>query len=173
MEVSINHFLQSMQNPIFTAISQVLATLADNGLIYIIIALIMILIKKYRSKGTFLFLNLASCAAIGMVLKKIIGRQRPCFAHPNQVVCFNPENEFTSMPSGHMIMTTAFVLVMIKYFPKYTWLWITLLIVMGISRMYLGAHYISDLLVAMLIAFAVFIILNIIWKKIISKKMSK
>lgn len=166
MEVNIIHWLQSLTNPIFTGISEFLATIGDNGIIYIIIALIMMLGLKYRKAGIFLFLNLASCGVVGIILKKVIGRERPCFAHPDQVLpCRGDESQFTSCPSGHMIMATAFVLVMCKYFPKYKWLWITYLIIMGISRMYLGAHYLSDLLLAIAIAVVIFVIISVIWKK--------
>lgn len=169
MEANINIFLQSMQNPIFTSIAQFFAIIGDNGLIFILIGLVLLFIKKYRKKAIFLLTNLASCAVVGMVLKKIIGRERPCFVYPNQITCFNDENQFTSMPSGHMIMAASFCFVMMKYYPKYNWLWITIMVVMAITRMYLGAHFISDIIVAVILAFVIFLILNIIWKKMKQK----
>ena len=167
MEVQLNVMLQSITNPIFDMISNILAIIGDNGIMYIIIAIIMMCMVKFRKQGIFLFLNLGVCGVIGMVLKKLIGRERPCFAYPELVTCAHKESQFTSMPSGHMIMASAFVFVMCKYFPKYKVLWVSYLILMGLSRMYLGAHFISDLLLALALAFMVFVITNVVFKKYI------
>lgn len=168
-EYMLDAWLQKLDNPIFRAIGEFLGVIGDNGILYFIIALILMLIIKYRKAGIFLFINLFFCAGIGVVLKKIIGRERPCFAHSQDVVCYVDENQFASCPSGHMIMATAFCLVMCKYFPKYKWFWIGFTVLMGISRMYMGAHYLSDLLVSVMIAIVVFVVISIVWKQYFRK----
>ncbi len=170
MEIAIIEFLQQFQNPIFDVIAKTLAFIGDNGLLYFLIAFMMLCFVKYRRKAIFLLSNLIASGVVGYLLKVLIARERPCYYAPDLIACLANESQFSSCPSGHMIMGTAFVLVMIKYFPKYKIFFIGYLILLGISRMYLGVHYISDLLIAVLISFIIFVIISIIWKKFLKNR---
>ncbi len=90
---------------------------------------------------------LASTGAINLILKNIIGRERPPGEH---LVVVSAQ----SFPSGHAMSSIAFygflIYIAWNYLPR-MWMKISatfalsaLVIVIGISRIYLGVHYPSD-----------------------------
>jgi undecaprenyl-diphosphatase len=79
------------------------------------------------------------------VLKKKYPRLRPYLVLPKTNICKNPLTDH-SFPSGH---TTAIFSVIIPFALAFPWLGIIVLpvgILVGLSRMYLGLHYPSDVL---------------------------
>ena len=57
MEVQLNVMLQSITNPIFDMISNILAIIGDNGIMYIIIAIIMMCMVKFRKQFRSMWCN--------------------------------------------------------------------------------------------------------------------
>ncbi len=51
-----------------------------------------------------------------------------------------------SLPSGHVAVAFSAVPLFTKVLPKFKWLWYGLGILVAISRIYLGAHYLSDVI---------------------------
>ncbi len=117
----------------------------------------LIFLKRWRL--AFHALALAVLAAGGIfVIKHILKSPRPWGIY------FNPESY--SMPSGHATLsTTVFMgfafLIAGSLRPKYRWpiytLGITISFLVGISRMYLGAHWFTDVLGAWLLSASVLI----------------
>lgn len=113
--------------------------------IYVVISIFML--KKWKYVGqTALVLLLATVS--NMVLKRFVDRARPSIEHMVSV-------ETLSYPSGHAMSAMAFYGFLIflifklninKYY-KYGFLGLLALIILsiGISRIYLGVHYPSDI----------------------------
>ncbi len=143
------------------------------GAIYLIlIASILFLVIKNKKIGLSIFSNLGIAAILNFLLKNILQRPRPTEYRLIQ------ESGY-SFPSGHSMVSMAFYgfLIYLIYKniknKKVKWSLIcvlSLLIVMiGISRIYLGVHYTSDVLAGFLVAIFYLILYTSIINKYILK----
>lgn len=105
-----------------------------------------------KTKGSYAFLILCSVVGAGVVvkiLKVCIGRARPVFFEALDMTGFFPPSfswEFNSMPSGHTAVSFAGLVMIGMLAPKYKPLTWTLAIVIGVSRVAIGAHWPSDVI---------------------------
>ena len=134
-----------------TSLSVVLAPytmLGDAGLMWIALSLAMLCFRKTRKAGA-----LALCAmALGMVvtnltIKPLVSRPRPWLVVEGlgHIV---EENDPNSFPSGHTCAAFAAGMIWLRTLP---WRWgriaaVVLAALMGLSRLYVGVHYPSDVL---------------------------
>lgn len=83
-------------------------------------------------------------------IKATTTRQRPCQRHPGIRLTTLPLDLY-SFPSGHTLHAVSFTVVAVAYYP---WLapWLAgFALLVAISRLILGLHYLSDVLVGALI----------------------
>lgn len=95
------------------------------------------------------FLSVLCASFIGGALKIIIGRMRPIFFETFGQTGFYPMTAdwaFNSMPSGHTVASFAGLVIIGMLYPRVKWLTWTLAVMIGISRIALGAHFPSDVL---------------------------
>ena len=120
------------------------------GAIFIITLMITLFILiKDKKIGLSIFLNLVIAATLNQLLKRILQRPRPT---EYRII----EETGYSFPSGHSMVSMAFYGYLIYLIYKYVenkyikWTLIVLLSILicsiGISRIYLGVHYTSDVL---------------------------
>lgn len=77
------------------------------------------------------------------IIKKAYPRLRPYLVLPDTVICKNPLKDH-SFPSGHTTAIFSSVLPYLFAFPPLGFVLLPLAVSVGISRMYLGLHYPSD-----------------------------
>lgn len=87
-------------------------------------------------------------------LKKRTLRPRPYQAHAGIEHFAAPLDHF-SFPSGHTLHAIAFTLVALVYYPALAWLLIPFTVLIAVSRVVLGLHYPSDVLVGALLGAAI------------------
>lgn len=122
--------------------------LGNAGLLWIVLSLAMLCVPKTRKAGA-----LALCAmALGLVvtnltIKPLVSRPRPWLVVEGlgHIV---EENDPNSFPSGHTCAAFAAGLIWLRTLP---WRWgriaaVMLAVLMGLSRLYVGVHYPSDVL---------------------------
>lgn len=86
-------------------------------------------------------------------LKRWTRRPRPFLSHEGIVAHMAPLDEF-SFPSGHTLHAVAFTFVALAWFPQLAPLLIPFSALVAGSRVVLGLHYPSDVIVATVIGFA-------------------
>jgi undecaprenyl-diphosphatase len=88
------------------------------------------------------------------VLKRIIGRERPCTVEPHCWSMLLPPDRF-SFPSGHTITAFAIAVTLGLYYPALLVGLIFCALSVAASRVILGLHYLSDVLVGVIIGTAI------------------
>ena len=122
-------------------------TYLGSGIIVIGITLLVLLFFKNKKYSLYMSINLASITIFQLILKSIFSRERP--TDINLI-----EETGYSFPSGHSLTSMAFYgfiiyLIHISNISKksktiYTILFVILILVTGLSRIYLGVHYFTD-----------------------------
>ncbi|MGE0193399.1 MAG: phosphatase PAP2 family protein [Planctomycetota bacterium] len=84
------------------------------------------------------------------VLKRACRRPRPMVRHDGVLVSVPPLDEF-SFPSGHTLHAVSFTVVALAGVPELAWLLVPFTALVAMSRVVLGLHYVSDVLVGALI----------------------
>lgn len=90
---------------------------------------------------------------LGGQLKHLIGRSRPCqvLDQVHQLVGCGGS---LSMPSNHALNSSTAVAFFITLYPSLGWVLAPVLMLIGLSRVYLGAHYLTDVLVGIVLGAA-------------------
>lgn len=137
-------------------------------IILTILLLLLLFIKEMKNK-VFVLADVIGAAGLNVILKHIIQRDRP------NIHRLIKETGY-SFPSGHAMMSMAFYGMLIYFIYRYVknpvkkWVLIILLTIIlltiGITRIYLGVHYPSDVIGGFLVSFAYLLILTEIFKKI-------
>ncbi len=109
------------------------------------------------SRGYVAFGAAGSAAFVGIfvfkALKKLSHRQRPCHLQPHCWANVLPPDQF-SFPSGHTMTAFSIALVVSYFYPGLEWPLYFLAISIGVSRIVLGMHFLSDVLAGAVIGSA-------------------
>ncbi|WP_367179346.1 phosphatase PAP2 family protein [Clostridium sp.] len=136
----------NMHGIIMDKIMVISTYLGNNGIIWIIIALVLICNHKYRKVG---FMALAALILSGIlgdeILKNVFRRARPLDTISTMNILI-PRPLSYSFPSGHTMSSFAVAGVLGKCFKKYAIEFISLASLIAFSRVYLYVHYPTDVL---------------------------
>ncbi len=120
--------------------------LGDKGLIWLVIAGIMLFFRAYRKWGIALLCTLALTALIGEVLlKHLVERPRP-FTHFPELQLLIPEPNSFSFPSGHSASSFAAAAVIFQCRKSFGIPAFILAGLIAFSRLFLFVHYPTDVL---------------------------
>lgn len=116
------------------------------------IGLIGLILKKKKLWFGALFLGLAiaATAATVAVMKLMIDRPRPYEVFQDLYVITRSGS--SSFPSGHAALFAAFGAFMALYFRRAKILWVAVILIGGLVRVYQGVHYPSDVLEGWIVA---------------------
>lgn len=120
--------------------------LGNTGMLFIALGLLMLLFKPTRKAGvSALCAMLIGLIVVNFTIKPLVSRPRPWLTIEN-FVNLVPEKDPNSFPSGHTNAAFAFALAVCMAAPK-RWMKIAavcMAAVMGLSRLYAGVHFPSD-----------------------------
>ena len=171
LELDLNiykFFSENIINDKLTPIVKVITHVGGAKIVFVLTILAIILIKGLKNK-LFLLTGIVGTAGLNVVLKHIIQRERP---NINRLI---PEKGY-SFPSGHSMMSMAFygmlIFLIFKYVKNTALKW-TLIVIftillstIGITRIYLGVHYPSDVIGGFLVSLTYLFILTEIYNKV-------
>ena len=153
---NISIFFTSYRTSILNSIA-IFIDLVSWYVLFSVILLVMILSKNYN-KILPLILSLFLYLVLTNGLKIIVSRERPFVDLKNELVQnLNPNRSF---PSGHA--TAMFTLV--NFMGKMKYFWVFLGVIVMLSRVYLGVHYLSDVIAGALLGLLIGDLTNYIVK---------
>lgn len=160
IDVTIAHLVQSIQLPGFDWLMQLLTNLgyAPVSFIWCGAIILILFVMGLRWEAVMLLLSVTGVVVLGMLVKDIVQRARPT---PDLVNVFKHLSDY-SFPSGHVLFYTGLfgflgflIFTLAPHSPRRIAGMIVvsaMIILIGVSRVYLGQHWPSDVLGAYLLS---------------------
>lgn len=149
LDNNIYNFVISFKNETLTTIFKMITSLASVKFIIVIFIISLLGLIKYK-KGIFFSIIICLDTIVNLIVKKIIGRNRP-----DKINWLVVEKGY-SFPSGHTMISITFYGLLIYFITKSNIKKSTkillsiilgvLILLIGLSRIYLGVHYFSDVI---------------------------
>lgn len=146
---NIYNFVISFKSEKMTTFFKIITSLASVKFIIVIFIISLLSIIKYK-KGIFFSIIICLDTIVNLIVKRIIGRNRP-----DKIKWLVVEKGY-SFPSGHTMIAIAFYGLVMYFITKsnikksskilLTIILSLLIILIGLSRIYLGVHYFSDVI---------------------------
>jgi undecaprenyl-diphosphatase len=172
LDNSIYNIIISSKSDVMTMFMTVITMMCNTEFI-IVATLLLVLLIKNKKMGGMIASNVVLCSVINTIIKHIFLRPRP-------VGIKLIEQGGYSFPSGHSMMAVAFygLLIYIIWNTKWKNVWkiftttllVILILLIGISRIYVGVHFASDVIAGLSISLSYLIIfIELIYKRVIKK----
>ena len=146
-EFDFLNWVQTIHTPVMDKIMVFITSLGNVGIIWIILAVVLMIIPKTRKTGIILtaalFIDVILCNGI---LKNLFARERPCEVNKSIPLLIARPKDY-SFPSGHTAVS--FTAVTALYLIRQKTLWkaaFLLACLIAFSRMYLYVHYPTDII---------------------------
>ncbi len=145
---AILHWIRdTLQCPALDWLLPKITVLGNAGILWIVVALLLVITKKYRKSGITILLAMLMGAIVGnLFLKNTVARSRPCWLEDVALLIKNPSDY--SFPSGHTMMAVISAAILARTNRKFAFAAIPLAVVIAFSRLYLYVHFPSDVFVA-------------------------
>ncbi len=172
LDNSIYNIIISSKSDAMTMFMTIITMMCNTEFI-IVATLLLVLFIKNKKMGGMIASNVVLCSVINTIIKHIFLRPRP-------VGIKLIEQGGYSFPSGHSMMAVAFygLLIYIIWNTKWRNVWkiftttllVILILLIGISRIYVGVHFASDVIAGLSISLSYLIIfIELIYKRVIKK----
>lgn len=169
IDKAIFYFINNtLSNPIFDKFFPFITYIPNWFIAYIILWFIILLKGSNRGKiAAFLVILLIATSdqMSSSILKNLFERIRPCNIIENVNILINCPKSY-SMPSSHAVNNFAVAIYFSYLYPKLKWVLIITASLIALSRVYVGVHYPSDIIIGALIGSVIGFLFSIITKKI-------
>ena len=147
MELRILDFLQTIHTPLLDKILAFITSLGNAGIIWIVLAVVLLILPKTRKTGIIvaaaLLMDLVLC---NLILKNLVARVRPYDVNTAIAVLIKKPLDF-SFPSGHTAASFAAMTALFLAKMKKAWIAaLVLAVLIAFSRLYFYVHYPTDVL---------------------------
>ena len=109
---------------------------------------------QVAAMAAYILVSVGLAALIVNILKRLIGRPRPVEFADHGLFSVHPLSwnfDFESFPSGHSTVNGALFMALALLFPRYRWLLLVLGLGFALTRVFVGAHYPSDVAAGLLL----------------------
>lgn len=144
--------IQDLRQPWLDPVVSLFTKLGDAGVLFIALSLGFLVFKPTRKAGIAALMAMALGLLItNITIKPLVERPRPWLDWP--IIPLVMENDPNSFPSGHTCVAFAAGLSWARTLPRKgkRICAVALAVLMGLSRLYVGVHYPSDVLAGALI----------------------
>ena len=176
-EIEVLDALQNIHTPWLDKIMVAITSLGNAGILWIVLAAVLLIIPKTRKAGLCMAIALILDLLItNCLLKNLVARTRPYdVANFTDLIVKKPKDY--SFPSGHTAASFAAVTALFMRKEKLLGsIACVVAVFIAFSRMYLYVHFPSDVicgaLFGILLAFLSNFLVNKIWEKINERKLS-
>ena len=148
IDTTFSKWVVQLHNPVFTAFFRFITDFGYVQILVILLVIILIVFHKYRF-AYILPIHVTISVIFNMILKNIFARPRP------EMIRLIDEAGF-SFPSGHAMVTMVaygYLIYVVHHYIQQKWLrysliafLIFIIVSVGLSRIYLGVHYLTDVL---------------------------
>lgn len=147
MELRFLDFLQTIHTPLLDKILAFITSLGNAGIIWIVLAVVLLILPKTRKAGIIvaaaLLMDLILC---NLILKNLVARVRPYDVNTAIAILIKKPLDF-SFPSGHTAASFAAMTALVLAKMKKAWLAaLVLAVLIAFSRLYFYVHYPTDVL---------------------------
>ena len=160
--------VQDLHNPILNFIMIFFTTIGDYGIFFLILGFIFLFFKKFRKIGFLIYLSQIFNIIVVSILKDLIQRPRPFLSLPDLHPLISLPSSY-SFPSGHASASFAFAVIIAYCLKKWTIPAYLLAITIAFSRVYVGVHYSSDIIVGAIFGVFSSILIILFYNKILLK----
>lgn len=134
------------KNRILDKVMPFVTALGNLGMIWIILAILMMRKADYRKIGIIVLVTLAFTTFMGEgIIKHIVKRKRPFIGKKNKELLIKEPSSF-SFPSGHTASSFAVAVVFLKSNSNISTVIVLIALSIAFSRLYLKVHYPSDVI---------------------------
>lgn len=156
---------ENVRTPILSAFFIPFTTIGNAGFLFIFIGVVLSFFKKTRRAGLTLLISLALSFILNdLTVKNIIQRARPYNSYSQIIPLVPPPGKY-SFPSGHTAAAFSSMVTLFFTKKKYAIPGLILAVIMGLSRIYVGVHYPSDVLCGAILGSVVAVIVSLTVKK--------
>ena len=141
-------WLQDLRTPILNALFSFYTQLGNAGLVWIVLSAAMLLHPRTRKAGFWaLIAMLFGLLVTNVLLKHLVARTRPWLVVEGLTALVD-ERDPNSFPSGHTCAAFACCLTWARFAVRRRGkaLCLALAVLMGLSRLYVGVHFPSDVI---------------------------
>lgn len=147
MELRFLDFLQTIHTPLLDKILAFITSLGNAGIIWIVLAVVLLILPKTRKTGIIvaaaLLMDLVLC---NLILKNLVARVRPYDVNTAIAILIKKPLDF-SFPSGHTAASFAAMTALFLAKMKKAWIAaLVLAVLIAFSRVYFYVHYPTDVL---------------------------
>lgn len=147
MELRFLDFLQTIHTPLLDKILAFITSLGNAGIIWIVLAVVLLILPKTRKTGIIvaaaLLMDLVLC---NLILKNLVARVRPYHVNTAIAILIKKPLDF-SFPSGHTAASFAAMTALFLAKMKKAWIAaLVLAVLIAFSRLYFYVHYPTDVL---------------------------
>lgn len=147
MELRFLDFLQTIHTPLLDKILAFITSLGNAGIIWIVLAVVLLILPKTRKTGIIvaaaLLMDFVLC---NLILKNLVARMRPYDVNTAIAILIKKPLDF-SFPSGHTAASFAAMTALFLAKMKKAWIAaLVLAVLIAFSRLYFYVHYPTDVL---------------------------